>query len=115
MGESREASIARHHAEGVRAKAMNMFVAEKKTVGQISRELNLPVSTVSAWFQKIPKTHKRGRRSTEIKPITKHLSRDELLDRYFDSLDPRYLRAALTAATVTSESFESDADDEDDE
>ena len=113
MGESREASIARHHAEGVRTRAMNMFVGEKKTVGEISRVLNVPVSTVSAWVQHIPKKHKRGRKSTEVKPVAQTLSREQLLDRYFATFDRRYLRAAVTATTITDDAFESD--DEDDE
>jgi hypothetical protein len=113
MGETRQQSLKRHHDEVTRGKAMHMFVAQKMKLGEICRELNLPVSTVSAWFQRIPKTNIRGRRRTDVMPVEKPMGREELLDKYFATLDPSFLRRAVTAQTITSGSVhQNDEDDE---
>ncbi len=111
MGESKQQSLKRHHDEVTRGKAMHMFVAQKMKLGDICRELNLPVSTVSAWFQRIPKTHIRGRRRTDVQPVEKPMGREELLDKYFATLDPSFLSRAVNAQTISSETVIPDEED----
>lgn len=109
MGETKEKAMVRHHNEATRTKATHMFLADKKTVTEISRELEIPISTVSAWFQALPK---RGHKRPPSQPPK--LSREQYMERYFRALKIAE-QCLVLAQSAKSVSDDASSDDEDDE
>lgn len=107
MSELSDKALVRHYNEATRTLATHMFVSEKKSVSDIARKLEIPVSTVWKWFQHLPKSAPQKR---DI-PLPNR-SQEEWLNKYFATKEPKFLRAALTAKPLLAGKDVQSEDDE---